>query len=71
MSTIRESDIPDVIDLLHRFAALDRNSIRKTMTEDEIDLVYRSRMESIRTSLLNKGITIKGNAALTDVSAVG
>lgn len=66
-ANIRESEIADVVTLLAEFAAVDRANVRKTLTDEEIDVIYQRRRELLRTALQNKGINIKSDVGLSVV----
>jgi hypothetical protein len=68
-ANIRESEISDVVALLADFAAVDRTTIRKTLTDDEIDVIYQRRRDVLRTALQNKGINVKPDAAALSIVA--
>lgn len=58
-ATINETDVPAVIALLQRFAALDPSQLPGDLTPDEIAVVAEHRRRRITTELENKGIVIR------------
>lgn len=48
-----------MVALLADFAAVDRANVRRTLTDEEVDMIYQRRRDTIRTALQNKGINVK------------
>lgn len=70
-ATINESDIPAVVDLLSRFAALNPATIPSDLSADEVALISRHRRQRIVDALENKGIVIRAAANARELTGEG
>lgn len=70
-ATINESDIPAVVDLLSRFAALNPATIPSDLSADEVALISRHRRQRIVDALENKGIVIRAAPVVRELTGEG